>query len=331
MLAMMLDRCGTIEERPLRAVRLPVPEPGAGEVALRVLACGVCRTDLHAVEGDLDLPVLPLVPGHQIVGRITATSPGLDPALVGSLAGVAWMGGACLRCPTCLSGQENLCPDARFTGFHRHGGFAESTTAHAEFTVPLPESFLPEQAAPLLCAGIIGFRALRLAGALAGGDLGLWGFGASAHLALQIARYHGCRVSVVSRSPDHRRLATSLGAAWAGAPEERQPWPLDRAVIFSPAGDQVLEALLALRPGGVVVCAGVTMSDLPPLPYELLYGERVLRSVTNATRQDARDLMALATSIPLRPRVEVLPLDQANEALARVKHSQVNGALVLIP
>ena len=233
------------------------------------------------------------------------------------------MAGACGSCVCCLTGRENLCPDARFTGLYRDGGYAERVAARADFTYALPEAFDEVQAAPLLCAGVIGYRALRLAGALGGGRLGIFGFGASAHVAIQVARHAGCEVAVFTRAPGHLRHARSLGAAWVGAPEEAPPEPLDHAVIFSPAGEQVPLALRYLARGGTVACAGVTMSDLPGFPYAYLYHERTLRSVANATRDDARELLALAAAIPIDTSVEVLPLEQANEALLRVKRSAV--------
>jgi len=329
--AMVLDDPRTVESRPLAERDVEIAHPGPGEVRVRVRACGVCRTDLHTVEGELALPRLPLIPGHQIVGVVEELGPGVAGSLLGARVGVAWLAGSCGHCRYCRAGQENLCPDARFTGFHVDGGYAEAAVARADFTYPIPDSFSDEQAAPLLCAGVIGYRALRLAGALAGGRLGIFGFGASAHVAIQVARHRGCEVLVFTRAERHREHALSLGAAWAGAPSEEPPGRLDSAVIFSPAGEQVPEALGRLAPGGTVACAGVTMSDLPGFPYERLYHERTLRSVANATRADARDLLDLAVRIPITTTVEAMPLAQANEALARVKSSRVKGALVLHP
>ncbi len=331
MLAMVLATPRPVEERPLAARQVAMPVPGPGEVLLRVSACGVCRTDLHTVEGDLPLPVLPLVPGHQIVGEVVAAPEGPDQALVGRRVGVAWMAGACGACAFCRQGNENLCPDARFTGLHAWGGYAEHATARADFTYPLPDAFPDDQAAPLLCAGVIGYRALRIAGALSGGRLGVFGFGASAHVAIQVAAHLGAEVYVFTRAPRHRAHAEELGARWVGAPGDTAPVPLDHVVIFSPAGEHVPAALAALRPGGTAACAGVTMSDIPSFPYALLYGERRVASVANATRRDAVELLALAERIPLRTSVESLPLADANEALLRVKRSEVTGALVLRP
>lgn len=331
MRAMVLVRPAPIEQEPLAALELPPPTPRPGEVAIAVEACGVCRTDLHTVEGELPARSLPLVPGHQIVGRVAATGPGVPASLAGARVGVAWLASACGGCRYCRSGRENLCPDATFTGLHRDGGYAEVAVALADFVYPLPAALPAASAAPLLCAGVIGLRALRLAGALDGGVLGMFGFGASAHVAIQIARHAGCEVAVFSRAERHRRHALTLGASWAGAPEDDPPHALDRAIIFSPAGEQIPRALAAVAPGGTVVCAGVTMSDLPSMPYSLVYSERRLTSVANATRQDARDLLELAAAIPIRTTTEALPLADANTALRRVKHSHAEGALVLVP
>ena len=329
MQAMVLAAPGPVKSRPLALREIEPPRPGPGQLRLRVAACGVCRTDLHTIEGELALPRLPLVPGHQIVGVVEQVGDGVPPALVGTRAGVAWMGGTCGACSFCRSGRENLCAGAQFTGLHIDGGYAQLAVARADFTYPLPAGFSDEQAAPLLCAGVIGYRALRLAGALAGGRLGIFGFGASAHVAIQVARHAGCDVLVFTRSERHREHAFALGASWAGSPSERPAAELDHAVIFSPSGEQVVEALQHLARGGTVACAGVTMSDLPGFPYSLLYHERTVRSVANATRDDARELLDLAARIPITTSVEVLPLTEANEALARVKGSRVTGALVL--
>jgi propanol-preferring alcohol dehydrogenase len=329
--AMVLEAPAPVESRPLAMRDLDPPHPGPGEVRLRVTACGVCRTDLHTVEGELAAPRLPLVPGHQIVGVVEDVGEGVAPGQVGTRVGVAWMAGACGACSFCRSGRENLCPEARFTGLHVNGGYAQLAVARADFTYPLPAGFSDEQAAPLLCAGVIGYRALRLAGALAGGRLGIFGFGASAHVAIQVALHAGCEVLVFTRAPRHREHALRLGATWVGDPLERSPAPLDHAVVFSPAGEQVVEALEQLARGGTVACAGVTMSDLPGFPYSHIYHERVVRSVANATRTDAREVLELAARIPITTSVEVLPLAEANDALARVKQSRVTGALVLRP
>jgi len=262
---------------------------------------------------------------------VTAVGAGVAKEKVGTRVGLAWMWGTCGTCDACRAGQENLCAAAAFTGLHVNGGYAERVRARADYVYPLPPSFPDEQAAPLLCAGVIGLRALRLSGAAAGGTLGIYGFGASAHVAIQVALHWGCRVFVFTRALGHRSHARELGASWVGGPDQAPPGTLDHAVIFSPAGEQVTVALSHLAPGGTVACAGVTMSDIPGFPYELLYRERQLRSVANATREDARELLALAETIPIRTSVETLPLGRANEALRRVKRSEVNGALVLVP
>jgi propanol-preferring alcohol dehydrogenase len=329
--AMVLEAPAPVELRPLAMRDLEPPHPGPGQVRLRVTACGVCRTDLHTVEGDLEAARLPLVPGHQIVGLVEEVGEGVAPGKVGTRVGVAWMAGTCGACSFCRNGRENLCPEARFTGLHVDGGYAQLAVARADFTYPLPAGFSDEQAAPLLCAGVIGYRALRLAGALSGGRLGIFGFGASAHVAIQVALQAGCEVFVFTRAKRHREHALRLGATWSGEPPERAPAPLDHAVVFSPAGEQVVEALGQLARGATVACAGVTMSDLPGFPYSHIYYERVVRSVANATRTDARELLELAARIPITTSVEVLPLAEANDALARVKHSRVTGALVLRP
>ena len=331
MKAMVLEQPGAVEGRPLRPREVDDPRPGPGEVVVRVRACAVCRTDLHTVEGELTLPRLPVIPGHQVVGEVEAIGDGIAAPLLGRRVGLAWLWSACGDCAFCRRGLENLCAGAAFTGLHADGGYAERVRACTEFVYPLPACFPDEQAAPLLCAGTIGLRALRLAGALAGGTLGIFGFGASAHVAIQVARHRGCEVLVLTRAARHREHALALGAAWAGPPEEAPPAALDHAVIFSPAGDQVPVALSLLAPGGTVACAGVTMSDIPGFPYNTIYRERTLRSVANATRRDALELLALAEEIPIRTTVETMPLSAANEALLRVKHSRVTGALVLVP
>lgn len=329
MKAMVLRAQGAAEIHPLRLEDLKVPEPHRGEIRIRVLACGVCHTDLHIVEGDLPLVRRPLVPGHQVVGEVEALGPGVDRFRVGDRVGVAWLGQACQTCHFCQQGQENLCPQARFTGYHVHGGFAEYLVAQGEFVYPLPQKRPPEEIAPWLCAGIIGYRALRLSGAQRGQRLGLYGFGASAHLAIQWATDQGMEVLVFTRSPAHRELARELGAGWVGGPQEAPPEPLDAALVFAPAGWIVPHALRAVRPGGAVVLAGIHMTPIPELPYNLLHGERVLRSVAHATRRDGEEFLAWAGRAPLRREVEVYPLAQANTVLARLKQGKVQGAAVL--
>ncbi|OPZ12327.1 MAG: Alcohol dehydrogenase [candidate division BRC1 bacterium ADurb.BinA364] len=341
MRAMRLRAPAPIEEKPLLLEQTPMPEPGPGQIRLRVKACAVCHTDLHIVEGELQPPRLPLTPGHQIVGEVDALGPDLSPDRradlaenrfrIGDRAGAAWLAAVCGECGHCRAGRENLCDASRFTGLHIDGGYAEYAIAEARFAYRIPEGFSAESAAPLLCAGIIGYRALRLSGIEPGGRLGLWGFGASAHVAIQIARHWGCEIAVVSRSASHRRQALELGAAWAGGAGQRPPFELDAAVNFTPAGATVPEGIAALRKGGTLALAGIHMSDLPAMPYALLYGERAVRSVANSQRRDGDELLQLAAAIPIRPRVELFALEQANEALARVKSSSIDGAAALVP
>lgn len=331
MKAMVLHAPAAAESHPLRLQEIPEPQPGPGEVALEVVACGVCRTDLHTVEGEIPLPSLPLIPGHQVVAKVSALGPGVTSPRVGTTVGVGWMGGTCGTCHFCQTGRENLCPDARFTGLHRQGGYAQRMVARADFVYPLPAHLPPEQAAPLLCAGIIGYRALRQAGALAPVKVGFFGFGASAHVAIQAARSFGAQVFVFTRAPHHQEHARQLGACWAGAADGDPGTMLDCAVVFSPAGEHIPLALRHLAPGGTVACAGITMSDIPAFSYQLLYREKRVTSVANATREDARELLHLAARVGIRTDVELLPLKAANEALLRVKRSQVRGALVLAP
>ncbi len=315
MRAMVLHAPG----EPLRLEDTPVPEPGAGQVLLRVLACGVCRTDLHVVDGELPDPKLPLVPGHQIVGV----------AEDGRRLGVPWLGWTCGECRYCRSGRENLCERARFTGYHLDGGYAEHAVADERFCFPIPDGYDDLQAAPLLCAGLIGYRSLRLAGDAE--RLGLYGFGAAAHIVAQVARHEGRRVFGFVRPGDEeaRRFALDLGCEWAGPSDGPAPEELDAAIVFAPVGALVPAALRALARGGVVVCAGIHMSDIPSFPYELLWEERTLRSVANLTRRDGEEFLALAPQVPVRTEVEAFPLEQANEALDRLRRGEVRGAAVL--
>lgn len=331
MRALVLHAPAPVEEAPLRWEERDSPEPGEGEVRLVVRACAVCRTDLHIVEGEVAPARLPLVPGHQVVGIVEAVGPKVGRWRGGERVGLPWLYSTCGTCSFCRRGRENLCDSARFTGLHADGGYAEQVIAPADFVHPLPPDFPDEQAAPLLCAGIIGYRALRLSQVQPGERLGLYGFGASAHLVIQVARFWGCEVFVFTRTPAHREHALRLGAAWAGEAQEQVPAPLDAAIIFAPAGDLVPWALRAVRKGGVVALAGIHMSPLPAMDYGLLYGERVLRSVANSTRQDAQELLELATLVPLHTDVEVFPLEKANEALLRLKQSRITGAAVLVP
>jgi propanol-preferring alcohol dehydrogenase len=322
MRAMVLDRPG----EPLRAAELPDPEPAAGQVLLEVAACGVCRTDLHVVDGELPEPKLPLVLGHQVVGRVVA---GGNRFSTGERVGVPWLGWTCGECRYCRSGRENLCDRARFTGYDLDGGYAERAVADERYCVPIPDGYGDDEAAPLLCAGLIGYRALRLAGD--GERLGLYGFGASAHIVCQVARHQGRRVFAFTRAGDRaaQSLALELGAEWAGDSAQPAPEELDAAILFAPAGELVPAALRASAKGAVVVCAGIHMSDIPSFPYELLWGERLVRSVANLTRQDAEEFMALAPRVPVRTEIEVSPLADAEPVLARLRRGEVRGAAVL--
>src|SRR5215208_220206 len=318
------------QRKPLHAEELPDPEPGSGEVLLDVHACGVCRTDLHVVDGDLHEPNLPLVPGHQIVGRVLANGEGAERFAVGDRVGVPWLGWTDGTCEYCRSGRENLCPHARFTGYDRDGGYAERTVADERFCFPIPDGYPDDQAAPLLCAGLIGYRALRMAGD--GERVGLYGFGASAHIVTQLLRHQGRRVFAFTRADDDasQAFARELGAEWAGDALGRPPEELDAAIIFAPVGDLVPAALAAVAKGGTVVCAGIHMSDIPSFPYDLLWGERVLRSVANLTRRDGEEFLRLAPQIPVRTEVETFPLDAANDALDRLRAGSIRGAAVLV-
>jgi propanol-preferring alcohol dehydrogenase len=314
---------------PLREADIQAPVPERGQVRIRVGTCGVCRTDLHVVDGDLAEPKLPLVLGHQVVGVVVEVGPDVEQLEPGARVGVPWLGWTCGSCVYCRSGRENLCDNARFTGYTLDGGFAEETVADARYCVGLPDGYDDEHAAPLLCAGVIGYRSLRLAGDAE--RLGLYGFGAAAHIVCQVARADGRRVFAFTREGDAagQAFARSLGAEWTGSSLERPPEPLDAAIVFAPVGGLVPLALAALAKGGTVVCGGIHMSDIPAFPYELLWEERSIRSVANLTRTDAHDFMAVAARIPIRTVVETLPLAHANDALARLRSGAVEGALVL--
>lgn len=329
MRAMVLTCPAPIEEKPLELCEIPVPEPGPGEVRIRVSTCGVCHTDLHIAEGDLPLSKSPLILGHQIVGRVDALGPGTGRFVPGARVGVAWLHWTCGECRYCQRGRENLCEQALFTGYQVDGGFAEYTLAPEAFIYPIPEGFSDEEAAPLLCGGIIGYRALRLSEAQPGDALGLYGFGASAHITIQVARHLGCEVYVFTRSEEHKRLARKLGAVWVGEAQDRPPEPLDAAIVFAPAGWIVLEALKSLDKGGTLALAGIHMSPIPEMPYEFIYGERTVRSVSNATREDGEELLRLAAEIPVKTETEVYKLEEANEVLWRLKERRVQGAAVL--
>jgi propanol-preferring alcohol dehydrogenase len=321
---MVLDRPRT----PLRAAELERPAPASGEVLIEVSACGVCRTDLHVVDGELEDPKLPLVPGHQIVGRVRE---GSERFADGDRVGVPWLGWTDGTCRFCRSGRENLCDNARFTGYQRDGGYAEWAVADERFTFPIPEDYPDLQAAPLLCAGLIGYRSLRMTGDAE--RLGLYGFGAAAHIVAQVARHEGRRVFAFTRGDDAeaKQFALRVGAEWAGDSAKPPPEELDAAIVFAPVGALVPAALRAVAKGGVVVCGGIHMSDIPSMPYELLWEERVLRSVANLTRADGEEFLALAPRVPVRTEVEEHPLERANDALDRLRAGQVHGAAVLVP
>jgi propanol-preferring alcohol dehydrogenase len=330
---MVLDEAGA-SGRWLELRDLPVPVPGTDQVLLRVSATAVCRTDLHVVEGALPAPKPALVPGHQIVGTVEAMGEGVQGIGIGDRRGVPWLGGACGRCGYCRSGHENLCDQARFTGYQLDGGYAEYAVARAEFTFPVPSAYAEVDAAPLLCAGLIGYRALRLAavdGLDGPGRLGLFGFGSSAHIVIQVARHRGHEVHVYTRGDASRERALELGAASASGGEQLPPVELDSAIIFAPAGELVPRALACVRKGGVVVCAGIHMTSIPTFEYELLWGERVLRSVANLTRRDGIEFLELAPEVPVRTEVEVFPLEQANDALRLHKSGELRGSAVLVP
>jgi propanol-preferring alcohol dehydrogenase len=323
---MVLDQPRT----PLRAADIPEPAPGAGQLLIEVGVCGVCRTDLHVVDGELTGPKLPLVVGHQIVGRVAALGDGVERHAVGNRVGVPWLGSTDGTCRYCRSGRENLCDNARFTGYQLDGGYAEYAVAGEDFCFAIPEGYPDLQAAPLLCAGLIGWRSLQTAGDAE--RLGLYGFGASAHIVAQVARHQGRRVFAFVRGGDEaaRSLALELGAEWAGDSMSPAPEELDAAIVFAPVGALVPAALRATARGGTVVCAGIHMSDIPSFPYDLLWGERSIKSVANLTRQDGREFMALAPRVPVRTEVEPFPLERANEALDKLRRGDVRGAAALV-
>jgi propanol-preferring alcohol dehydrogenase len=314
---------------PLREAELRRPEPGPGEVSLNVQACAVCRTDLHILDGELPDPKLPLVLGHQFVGLVSGVGKGASRFTVGERVGVPWLGWTDGSCRFCRSGRENLCDQARFTGFQIDGGFAEETVADERYCLRMPESYSDLEVAPLLCAGLIGYRALMMTGDAE--RLGLYGFGASAHIIAQVARWQARRVFAFTRAGDDegQRFARSLGAEWAGSSTERPPEELDAAIIFAPVGELVPAALTAVAKGGVVVCAGIHMSDIPSFPYDLLWGERVLRSVANLTRRDGEEFMELAPKVPVRTQIREFRLEEANEALQHLRAGELRGAAVV--
>jgi propanol-preferring alcohol dehydrogenase len=317
--------------QPLERRTVRRPEPGPGQVLIKVAACAVCRTDLHVVDGDLREPKLPVIPGHEIVGRVVMAGDGVDRFRPGDRVGVPWLGWTCGVCRYCRSGAENLCPHARFTGYQIDGGYADYAVADVRFCFPMPPGLGDAEAAPLLCAGLIGYRCLVKAGD--GERLGLYGFGAAAHIVIQVARHQGRRVFAFSRPGDEaaQAFALRLGAVWAGSSAERPPEELDAAIIFAPVGALVPAALAAVRPGGVVVCGGIHMSDIPAFPYDLLWREKQLVSVANLTRRDGEAFLALAPQVPVCTEIETLPLSRANVALQRLRDGRLTGAAVLVP
>ena len=327
MKAMLLDAPG----QPLRAAEVATPQPGPGQVLIRIRACAVCRTDLHVVDGELEHPKLPLVPGHEIVGIVTAVGAGVGRFKPGDRVGVPWLGWTCGACEYCRSGRENLCDQARFTGYTLDGGYAEYTVADERFCVPIPDAFADVEVAPLLCAGLIGYRSLVKTGEAR--RVGIYGFGAAAHIVAQVARFQGREIYAFTRRGDReaQEFALSLGAVWAGDSDTLPPARLDAAIIFAPAGELVPLALKAVAKGGTVVCGGIHMSDIPAFPYELLWGERSLCSVANLTRRDADEFFALAPRVPVRTTVQTFPLGEANEALTHLRTGQLRGAAVLVP
>jgi alcohol dehydrogenase, propanol-preferring len=331
MRAMVLDAPAPVESSPLALRELPEPDPGAGEIRVRVHVCGICRTDLHVVEGDLPPQRDSVIPGHQIVGEVDRLGPGSKRWRVGTRVGIAWLRGTCGVCDRCRRGDENLCEQTRFTGYHADGGYAEYAVVDESFAYPIPEIIGDAQASPLLCAGIIGYRALKRADIRAGCRLGLYGFGASAHIAIQVARHLGCEVYVMTREERHRKLAQQLGAAWTGGAEDEPPKKLDSAVLFAPVGHLVPPALAALDRGGTLAIAGIYLTDVPPLNYEKhLFYERNLRSVTANTRADGEELLRIAAEIPIRPHTVPFHLSEANTALQQLKRDGFEGAGVLV-
>ncbi len=333
MKACLLRFIAPIEANPLEYTDVPTPQPSEDQVLVKVSACGVCRTDLHVIEGELPRRVLPIIPGHQIIGRIEQLGERVTNWKLGDRVGIPWLHQTCGGCEYCLDGKENLCERATFTGWLVNGGYAEYAVAPSDFVYPIPDTFRDEEAAPLLCAGIIGFRALRLSGLTGrspGRRLGIYGFGAAAHIAIQVARHWDAEVYAFTRDARHRQLAHDLGATWAGGSFDEPPVKLDCAIIFAPAGELVVAALKVLKKGGTLTLGGIHMSQIPPLDYELLYHERVVRSVANNTRQDGLDFLRVAAEIPIRTQVQVFDLAEANAALNALRHDAIRGAAVIL-
>lgn len=329
MKAMLLQKHAPIEDAPLECAEVPTPAPARDEVRVRISACGICHTDLHVIEGELPEGKLPIIPGHQIVGSVDVVGEGVSRLGVGDRVGIPWLYSTCGQCAYCKSGRENLCENARFTGYDVDGGYAEYVSVSQDFAYRIPEGYPDVQAAPLLCAGVIGYRALRLSGAEPGCRLGLYGFGASAHIVIQVARYRGCEVYVYTRGAGHQDLAWRLGASWVGRAEDGKPGILDNAIIFAPAGGLVPHALKALRRGGTLALAGIYMTPIPQMDYRLLYHERTVRSVANSTRQDVIELLELAPKASVHTEVQAFSLEEANEALMLLKAGKIEGAAVL--
>jgi propanol-preferring alcohol dehydrogenase len=330
MKAMLLKEFAPITENPLELVDLPIPEPGPEDILIRNKICGVCHTDLHTVEGELPGVKLPIIPGHQVVGTVEKSGENTSRFKKRDRAGVAWLNSACGQCGYCERGNENLCASARFTGYHVNGGYAEYMVVPEQFAYTIPDIFSDAEAAPLLCGGIIGYRALRLSEIKSGQRLGLYGFGASAHVAIQVAIHWGCKVYVFSRSEEHRELAEKLGAVWTGTSKDEPPTKMDSSIIFAPAGELVLDALRVLDKGGTVALAGIYMTPIPEMDYvKYLYHERTLRSIANATRQDGEELLRIAAEIPIRTTTQSFPLEEANEVLQFLKAGMINGAAIL--
>jgi alcohol dehydrogenase, propanol-preferring len=331
MKAMLLERIAPIGSTPLKMADLPMPEPGPGEVRIKVRCCAICRTDLHVIEGDLPRQKMPIVPGHQIVGIVEKLGPACTKFKIGDRVGVAWLRHTCGECGFCTADKENLCESARFTGYHADGGYAEYAVAPEAFCYEIPPAFSDVEAAPLLCAGIIGYRSLKRCQLRAGGKLGIYGFGSSAHVVMQIAKHRGCEVYVVTRGEKHRQLAREMGAAWVGEDAGQMPVKVDSAIIFAPAGELVLPALAALQKGGTLALAGIYMTPIPALDYErYVFYERDIHSVTCNTRSDGHELLAEAAAIPIRPHTKIYPLVEANRALMDLKNDDINGTGVLL-
>jgi len=331
MRAMVLDNPSRVETSPLVEREVPDPEPGRCEIRVKVETCAVCRTDLHVIEGDLRPQKSPIIPGHQVVGVVDRQGPDAHRFAVGDRVGIAWLRWTCGKCRYCQRGQENLCPNARFTGYHENGGYAEYAVVHQDFAYALPSALDPVTTAPLLCAGIIGFRALRRAEVRPGCRLGLFGFGSSAHIAIQVAQYWKCSVYVMTRNERHQALARDLGATWVGGATARPPEPIDSAILFAPVGNLALPALQALDMGGTLAIAGIYLSDIPELKYERdLFHEKTLRSVTANTREDGQELLRVAAEIPIRPQTTIFSLKDANRALQLLKSDAIQGTGVLV-